>query len=344
MGESRFYHISPAGKLAPFATAAEALAMAKGGGVLWLDYCQPTKADLSSLTDPLGLHPLAIEDCLNSNQVPKVEEYPRNTFLLVNAFDYTDGQLFMDEVDLFIGENFLITVSGRDTEARRPLRGIEQVVEREIDSARQGPAFLMHVILDHVVDHKFEAIETFEEKLDAAEEAMLADLSRFEPSALLRLRRDLLALRKSLFHEREILVKLCRRDCPFISDKAIFHYRDIYDHLTKFFELTETARDIVTSLMEMYLSLLNNQMAQTANAMNATVRRLTLITTIFMPLTLLAGIGGMSEWSMMTGPANWKISYPAFLLAMPVLGVSNYYILKWLEKKERGPDRPAPGR
>jgi magnesium transporter len=78
--------------------------------------------------------------------------------------------------------------------------------------------------------------------------------------------------------------------------------------------------------------------------MNATVRRLTLITTIFMPLTLLAGIGGMSEWSMMTGPANWKISFPAFLLAMPVLGVANYYVLKWLEKRDRGPDRPAPGR
>ena len=124
-------------------------------------------------------------------------------------------------------------------------------------------------------------------------------------------------LRKSLFHEREILVKICRKDCPFISEKAIFHYRDIYDHLAKFFELTETYRDIVTSLMEMYLSMLNNLMAKVANETNATVRRLTFITTIFMPLTLLAGIGGMSEWSMMTGPENWQIAYPAFLACWP---------------------------
>jgi magnesium transporter len=87
--------------------------------------------------------------------------------------------------------------------------------------------------------------------------------------------------------------------------------------------------------MEMYLSMLNNQMAKSANDTNATVKRLTFITTIFMPLTLLAGIGGMSEWSMMTGPQNWRISYPAFLLAMVLIGFINYYLLKWLNKRNR---------
>ena len=190
----------------------------------------------------------------------------------------------------------------------------------------------MHVILDHIVDQKFVAIEALEDELDAAEEAMLADPASFNPAEMLRLRRDLLALRKSLFHEREILVKICRKDCPFISEKAIFHYRDIYDHLAKFFELTEAYRDILTSLMELYTSMLNNLMAKTSNETNATVRRLTFITTIFMPLTLLAGIGGMSEWSMMTGPANWRIAYPAFLLAMAVIGVANYYLLRRIGK------------
>ena len=126
------------------------------------------------------------------------------------------------------------------------------------------------------------------------------------------------------------------KDCPFISEKAIFFYRDIYDHLSKFFELTEAFRDTVTSLMEMYLSMLNNQMALAANQTNATVRRLTFITTIFMPLTLLAGIGGMSEYSMMTGPQNWRIAYPLFILGMIVLGVCSYFFLKWLEKRTSG--------
>jgi len=107
-----------------------------------------------------------------------------------------------------------------------------------------------------------------------------------------------------------------------VSELAIYHFRDIYDHLAKFFEITEMNRDILTSLMEMYLSLINNRMARVANRTNSTVRRLTLITTIFMPLTLLAGIGGMSEWSMMTGPQNWRLAYPLFLLAMVVIGAS----------------------
>ena len=343
MAESWFYHISQGGKLSRVATVDAALAAAKSGGFLWLHYCQPTKENLAPLIDPLGLHPLSIEDCLDDNQIPKIEDFPRNTFILFNVFDYAKKRLAIGEIDLFIGDNFLVTVSQRNADNRRFLDGIEHIVEMDIESARQGPAFLMHVILDHVVDQKFVAVEALEDELDAVEEAMLANVSHFNPAELIRLRRDLLSLRKSLFHEREILIKICRKDCPFIAEKAIFHYRDIYDHLAKFFELTESYRDIVTSLMEMYLSMLNNQMTKTANETNTIVRRLTLITTIFMPLTLLAGIGGMSEWSMMTGPEHWRIAYPAFLFAMVVIGCANYYLLTWFEKRSRRRDRRTLG-
>jgi len=335
MSESRFYHISPKGKLSVVATIDAALTTAKDGGFLWLDYCQPTKEELSKLIDPLGFHPLSIEDCLDANQIPKIEDFPRNTFIIFNTFEYLNKKLSVGEIDLFIGANFLVTVSKLNSENRQLLDGIEHIVERDIENARHGPAFLMHVILDYVVDLKFLAIEALEDELEAREEAMLDDVSNFKPAELLQSRRDLLSLRKSLFHEREILIKICRKDCPFIPEKAIFHYRDIYDHLTKFFELTESYRDLVSSLMEMYLSMLNNQMTKAANETNIVVRRLTLITTIFMPLTLLAGIGGMSEWSMMTGPHNWRIAYPAFLLAIGVIGFINYCLLKWFEKRRR---------
>ena len=351
MCEPRFYVICNAGQLTRFATFTEALAASKetpvsGSGVLWLDFHRPTSEDFAPLMEPLGLHPLAIEDCLDNNQVPKIEDFPYNTFIIFNAFNYEGSRLTVDEVDLFIGENFVITTCGHATaqegvqappplaDAQRgPLTGIERIVERDIQSACQGPSFLLHIILDHIVDHKFAAIETLEDEMDRAEETILSDLSNFNAADLLRLRRDLLALRKSLFHEREILVKICRKDCRFIAEQALFHYRDIYDHLAKFFELTENYRDIVASLTEMYLSMLNNQMSKSANDMNATIRRLTIITTIFMPLTLLAGIGGMSEWSMMTGAENWRITYPAFLLAMAIIGVVNYILLKWLERR-----------
>ncbi len=336
MTGSSFFHISETGALIRMATVADALTAASHGGFLWLYYDRPTREELSSLIGPLGLHPLSIEDCLDNNQVPKIEDFPRNTFVLFNAFSYSGDRLSIDEINLFVGANFLVTVSRRDPDDGRLLDAIERVVAMDIESAKQGPAFLMHVILDYIVDQKFVAIELLEDKLDAAEGAILTSLSEFAPSELVHLRRDLLNFRKSLFHEREILVKICRNDCPFIPEKAIFHYRDIYDHLAKSFELTETLRDIVTSLMEMYLSMVNNQMAKVANETNATVRRLTLITTIFMPLTLLAGIGGMSEWSMMTGPENWRVAYPAFLAAMAVIGLANYFLLKRLERKQRG--------
>ena len=103
-------------------------------------------------------------------------------------------------MDLFIGEKFLITVSGYGSGARRPLHDIQRIVELNIERARQGPAFLMHIILDHIVDQKFVAIEALEDGLEAAEEAMLAAPASFNPAEMLRLRRELLDLRKSLFH------------------------------------------------------------------------------------------------------------------------------------------------
>jgi magnesium transporter len=175
MSETSFYHISQAGKLSPVATVDAALAAAKGEGFLWLNYSQPTKEELSGLIESLDLHPLSIEDCFDENQIPKIDDFPRNTFILFNAFSYSEGKLSIGEIDLFIGENFLVTVGQRDSENRQLLNGIERIVELDIESARQGPAFLMHIILDHIVDQKFLAIEALENELDTAEDAMLAD-------------------------------------------------------------------------------------------------------------------------------------------------------------------------
>lgn len=335
MSESSFYCISQTGDINCLATVDEALAAVKDGDFLWLDYCQPTKEELSLLIDRLGIHPLSVEDCIDDSQVPKIEDFPQNYFILFNIFSYSEGELSIGEVDFIIGGKFLVTVSGRDANDRRQINNILRVVKAEIHSARQGPAFLMHVILDFIVDQKFNAIEALEEELDAVEEIILTDIDKVKPADLISLRHDLLVLRKNLFHEREILVKICRKDCPFIPDDAIFHYRDIYDHLVKFFELAETNREFVSSLMEIHLSMVNNQMAKSANETNSTVRRLTFITTIFMPLTLISGIGGMSEWTMMTGAENWKIAYSLLLIAMVIIGIANYYLLKRLEKKDR---------
>ena len=285
------------------------------------------------MVEKLGIHPLSVEDCFDDEQVPKIEHFINNTFIIFNSFSYLDKELFIDEVNLFIGRNFLITVSGHNSDSRRPLDKLEEVIDNGHSNAKSGPDFLLHIVLDWMVDAKYKAFDTMEEELEIAEESLLEDVEKFQPIRLINMRKNLMRLRKTLYHEREILVKICRLDCPFVTEKAIVHFRDIYDHLAKFFELTETYREIETSLMELYTSLLNNLMTKMSNDTNISVRRLTLIATIFMPLTLIASIGGMSEWSMMTGPQNWKLTYPLFLLAMGVIAVINYYFIKRIDRK-----------
>jgi len=338
MSECRFFHVDAGRGLSRLGTLEEALAAMGGGGYIWIDLFDPTRQELDAVARPLGIHPLAVEDCLDENQVPKVEDYPGNTFVLFNRYAYANHEMTIEEVDFFLGKTFLVSVSGHGGGERGTFERIEEMAGREIGNVEKGPDFLLHVILDFTVDGKVTAIEALEEDIETAEARIVQEAAVFRLQDLVHLRRALLSLRKSLFHEREILVRVCRKDSPFVSELAIYHFRDIYDHLAKFFEITEMNRDILTSLMEMYLSLINNRMARVANRTNTTVRRLTLITTIFMPLTLLAGIGGMSEWSMMTGPQNWRLAYPLFLLAMVVIGGLNYWLLKRVERKD--PNRP----
>ncbi|MFZ0282311.1 MAG: magnesium transporter CorA family protein [Bacteroidales bacterium] len=332
MSESKFYHFSSKGHLYGVESLSDAVSGLTEGGFIWLNYYKPEREDLNDLIDLLGIHPLSVEDCFDDKQIPKIEYFQNNTFILFNSFSYKDKVLFTDEINLFLGTNFLITVSGYNSDDRKPLKNLQENIENDPSNAKNGPAFLMHKILDYIVDQKYEAFDSLEDELEESEDALLENVSDFQPMQLIYMRRNIVNLRKSLYHEREIFVKINRLDCPFIPEKAIAGYRDIYDHLLKSFELTETYREIETSLMELYTSLLNNKMTQTSNETNASLKRLTMIATVFMPLTLIAGIGGMSEWTMMTGSDNWKVSYPLFMLAMGLIGGINYFFIRGLEK------------
>jgi magnesium transporter len=333
MSDQHFYHIGEDGGWAEVASVGEAIAARAAGGYVWLDFVAPARESLEALIKPFGLHPLAIEDCFDENQVPKLEDFPDNTFILFNRFWFSEHAFRIDEIDFFIGKSFLISVSAAAPEAASH-RALEAAFRVERTNIGHGPDSLLHVILDRIVDDKLLAIETLQDDIDRAEESALDKGSEaFDPAELMRLRRSLLGIRKSLFHEREILVKVCRRDSPFITEAAIYHFRDIYDHLVKFVEVIEVCREMIGTLMELHLSLVNNELALVGNRTNQVVRRLTFITTIFMPLSFLAGVGGMSEWSMMTGPANWRVAYPAFLLAMVAVGAGSYFILKWIEHR-----------
>jgi magnesium transporter len=329
-----FFHIPPDGNPVAVPDLDSALDVFRGGGYVWINLLDPARVELEALSGPFGLHPLTIEDCLDDEQIPKIEDYPANTFILFNKFHYEANELFIDEVDLFLGRNFLILVSHNMHGDPSFLDRLEQMAALDRENVLQGPDYLLHVVMDYLVDQKFHAVGSLQDELDVIEERIISDIGSFRPEELMRLRRHLLRMRKSITHEREILVKICRKDSRFITEQSIYHFRDIYDHLSKFFEETEIYREMVSSFMEMYLSMMNNRMTMLANRTNRVVRRLTMITTIFMPMTLLSGIGGMSEWSMMTGAENWKMAYPAFLFLMMLVGIASYLILKRLEVRD----------
>ncbi len=335
MGAGRYFSLTAGKKPERFELLEEALRQPRDNRFIWLDFRNPTREELTVLASPLGLHPLAIEDCVDEDQVPKMEEFPGHTFILFNRYGHKDRAADIEEVDFFLGESFLVSVHSHGRNDATLADRLEATVLRNLDQARKGPDYLLAVILDNIVDEKFAAIEALQEQLDTAEEEILQRHADFEPSRLISLRRDLLLLRTSLVYEREILVKLCRRDSPFIREKAVYQFRDIYDHLAKFFEVIEICRELIATLMEIHLSIVNNQMAMIANRTNRVIRRLTMITTVFMPLTMLAGIGGMSEWSMMTGPGNWRVAYPVFMAAMAAIGTASYYLLKWLDARDK---------
>ena len=336
MSRSEFYHISTGGNLEKITTLEGAVSALNDDGYVWFNYTKASREELAELSAPLGLHPLSIEDCTDETQVPKMDEFPNYTFIVFNALRYDPEELTSDEVDFFIGKNFLVTVSGYSETSRYPLDGIIPVIERNTQSIKRGPAWLMHIIIDYMVDQMADIVEKAEIDIDHAEEEILGSPSEFDPSRLTYLRCNLLGLRKSLFYEREILIKISRNDCEWVPEKATVHYRDIFDHISNFLEMTESNRDNVTSLMELYASMLNNKMARDSNQTNSTVRRLTFITTIFMPLTLLAGIFGMSEWTAMTGgESHMTTAYALFGAGIILIGAGSFLFIKWLDRRDR---------
>jgi magnesium transporter len=264
MGAGRYFSIASGKGLKRFEVLEEALRQREDNGFIWLDFFNPTREELTALVAPLGLHPLAIEDCMDEDQVPKMEEFPGHTFILFNRYRHTDDAAVIEEVNFFLGERFLVSVHSRGREDTMFADRLEATVQRDLDQARKGPDYLLEVILDDIVDEKFVAIEALQDQLDAAEEEILQRHAEFEPSRLMHLRRNLLLLRKSLVYEREILVKLCRRDSPFITETVIYEFRDIHDHLAKFFEVIEICRELIATVMEIHLSMMNNQMAMMA--------------------------------------------------------------------------------
>jgi magnesium transporter len=304
-----------------------------GYPVLWLNITGLGDADfIQRVGDAFGLHNLALEDVLNVHQRPKVEEYDDHLFI-VCRMPQRERMLATEQVSIFLGKDFVITLQERLGDCFEPVRNRLRTGRGRIRAA--GADYLTYALLDAVTDAFFPVLEALGDTVGAMEEEIMADPHPEDVRRIHRVKRDLQTVRRAVWPQREMLNTLIRDDSPLVLEQTKFYLRDCFDHSFQLIDLIETYREIANGLTDIFLS------SQSAR-MNEIMKVLTLIATIFMPLTLISSIYGMnfdrstSPWNM--PELGWAYGYPASLAAMAlvVLGMVLYFRKRrWIGRPRR---------
>ena len=252
---------------------------------VWVDVVQPTDDDIRLLSDVFKFHPLSVEDARSALQFPKIEAYPGYLYLVLHGIDLKKGQteIATRDVDFFLGRRFLVTIHDGDS---RSIARLREVCDRHERVLLEGPVGLLHRIVDAMVDHYRPAIEELEDRIANLEELAF----KGEPHMvrkILKLKRDLSHLRRVLIPQRDAVGRLARREFGEITDEMAYRFRDVYDHVARYTEETILFQDRVTGILEVNLSTISNRL-------NQVMKVLTVMSTIFLPLTVLTGMWGMN--------------------------------------------------
>ncbi len=312
------------------AAGAEEIAARRAGlPVLWIDVVGLHDVELlRRLGEQFGLHPLALEDVLNTGQRPKMEPYENLVFIVMKLMHSSTGHLESEQISLFLGSGFVITLQEIPGDVFEPVRQRIRAADGRI--RRMGPDYLAYALLDSLVDHCFPVIEELGERLDDLEQEVVEEPDRQTVGLIHGVKRDLLVLRRATWPQREVVSALERFESPLVSKDTRIFLRDLYDHTVQVLDMVETYRDLATGLLDIYLSSISNRM-------NEVMKVLTVLASIFIPLTFLAGIYGMnfdsraSPWNM--PELEWAYGYPAFwvvALAIVVVMLLIFKKKKWL--------------
>jgi magnesium transporter len=252
----------------------------------WVDLAAAT-ADEARLTlsDVFAFHPLAVEDARSSLQFPKVEPYPGYLYIVLHGIDLKKGhsQVATRDIDFFLGRNYLVTV--HDGQSRSIAR-LGELCDQHERILSEGPVALMHRIVDTMVDHYRPAIDELERRLDKLEEQAFAGRENIARQVL-KLKRELGALRRVIMPQRDAMGRLARREFPVITDEMAFRFRDVYDHMVRYADEAMLFQERVTGIHEVNLATVSNRL-------NSVMKVLTVMSTIFLPLTVLTGMWGMN--------------------------------------------------
>jgi magnesium transporter len=257
-----------------------------GKGLLWVDIGDDSQQARSLLQDAFNAHPLAIEDCFNGRvDTPKVDDYEDYLFIVSQSITYNQPAHMLDiiEIDMFLGRNYVVTSH------LGPVEELEAHFDRACANehlTNRGADMLAQTILDALIDRLLPSVEELDEELDRMEEQVLNRPTREVLPRVLLMRRLTLRLRRSILPQRDVVNRLSRGEFPnLIRREALIFFRDIYDHTVRIEEILDSIRDIADSVLSTYLSAVNNRM-------NEVMKTLSVVTAIFLPLTLIASIFG----------------------------------------------------
>jgi len=293
--------------------------------VNWLNIDGSHEVDhLEEIGTRLNIHPLVLEDILNTSQRPKMEDYDEYLFIELNmlAWNDEDSRVDAEQISLLLGENYLVTFQEQEMDEFEPVR--KRIREGKGRLRKSGPDYLAYSLIDAVVDNYFIILENLGEKIEDLEDELVTDPVPETLHAIHDLKRELIFLRKSVWPLREVISSLERGESNLFRDSTLIYLRDVYDHIIQIIDTVETFREMASGMLDIYLSSVNNRM-------NEIMKVLTMISTIFIPLSFLVGLYGMNFEYM--PELHWKWGYAMVwgIVLMIVVGMIVYFRRKkWL--------------
>lgn len=300
------------------ATADLDAAFSQGAKWLWADITDPAEDTLGALSERFAFHPLAIEDTSHQQHRAKLDQYPNGLFLvwLTPERPHGDG-VVASELDVFVGSEYLVTVH------KGPNKGVDAVAEDGERAMATGAAWVLHKIIDLLVDSALPLVDRVGERLDSIEDTMLGNPRQEDLISLHRVRRQLVRLHRIIAPERDMLRGLAR-ESGVISADAYTYFQDVGDHISRALDSVETYQDVAASVMDVYLSAQSNRM-------NEIMKQLTVVATIFMPLTLISGIYGMN---LVKGMWPSPLGDSSFLVVMACMTLIAMVMALYFRKKK----------
>lgn len=292
--------------------------------VTWINVGGVHKLDLlEAFGKQFGLHPLLLEDIANTDQRPKLDDYETYVFLVVKMLAVTDrGGILVEQVSFVLGRNYVLSFQENGTDVFSPVRDRLRAGKGRL--RHNGSDYLLYALVDAVVDQYFAVLESLGEKIETLQERVMADPKPDTLRDVHALKRQLLFVRRAVWPLREVTNSLSRSDCPYLHEPTKVFFRDVYDHVVQVVDTIETFREMLSASLDIYLSSVSYRL-------NAVMRVLTVITTIFMPLSFIASIYGMNFEHM--PELKWEWGYPFVLGAMGLVAAGmliGFRRRKWL--------------